>query len=686
MDRPYEPRDLDGPLTRFGKGHITMKKSRSQSLRIWLGLGLGLFLIGAGFGCSRDEGNKNDLPTAHPEDSEAPVSDLDSLMEGTPTNDEIPADGKADAIYPTQFDLVDYQSPVRSQGSRGVCSIFSTVGLMEHLYIKEGTMPDPDFSEQFLQWSVKMELGDFTHTGGSTARSNIRAIHRYGIVTEEIHPYEPYPWDTSDDERCEGDEQPTICYTNGEPPETALDARRWKLPSGRYVNSRPRSIKAFLVEHDQAVTAGMTFFYQSWNHRSSSLPVNSEYWSEGYVVYPNDTDKEKSLEKRAGHSILIVGWDDELEVERVDENGDVMTDEEGNPITEKGFWLFKNSWGTSGFGIRNPFGAGYGWLSMRYVEEYASVYGSDEPDVDIQEICDDGLDNDFDGDVDCDDQACAEDPVCIEDGLAYQNDETLPIPDDDAEGIVSTIEVDQPGTIGNVFVELDITHSYIGDLTVTLVGPDGTRVVLHNREGGSENDIKGTYSPVGFVGKSIQGTWTLEITDTANADTGTLNGWSLTFQLTGDVPAEVCDDGIDNDGNGLADCADDACVDFAGCGGTQTVIQTNDAALDIPDNDENGVESTIEITEAGEIADLAVDVDITHTFRADLIVKLRHPEGHEITLFNQEGLGEENLVRRFTPADFDGMAAAGIWTLTVIDWAGQDVGTLNSWTLEMEVL
>jgi hypothetical protein len=37
---------------------------------------------------------------------------------------------------------------------------------------------------------------------------------------------------------------------------------------------------------------------------------------------------------------------------------------------EKGFWLFKNSWGTASFGVENPYGAGYGWLSYRYVDEY----------------------------------------------------------------------------------------------------------------------------------------------------------------------------------------------------------------------------------------------------------------------------------------------------------------------------
>ena len=91
--------------------------------------------------------------------------------------------GKADAVYPKLFtELVTQQSPVRSQAGRGVCSIFATNALMEHLYIKAGDLPNPDFSEQFLQWSVKVEGGDFTNTEGSNSNSNLEAITRFGIV------------------------------------------------------------------------------------------------------------------------------------------------------------------------------------------------------------------------------------------------------------------------------------------------------------------------------------------------------------------------------------------------------------------------------------------------------------------------------------------------------------------------
>ena len=61
------------------------------------------------------------------------LSDWEALFADTPDPKTLPDELKADQDFPKQFDLVDLQSPVKSQGSRGVCSIFSTVALMEHL-------------------------------------------------------------------------------------------------------------------------------------------------------------------------------------------------------------------------------------------------------------------------------------------------------------------------------------------------------------------------------------------------------------------------------------------------------------------------------------------------------------------------------------------------------------------------
>ena len=166
-------------------------------------------------------------------EEEAGLDDLAVLLEGAPDPSKLPDEPKSDAIYPKKFDLVALQSPVRNQASRGVCSIFSTVALMEHLYIKEGKLLTPDFSEHFLQWSVKSELGAYTNTEGSNADRNIEAIQRFGIVEEAVAPYETSRWGAGNDARCTGKEQPLVCYTNGDPSDAAKqDAAGRRAPSG----------------------------------------------------------------------------------------------------------------------------------------------------------------------------------------------------------------------------------------------------------------------------------------------------------------------------------------------------------------------------------------------------------------------------------------------------------------------
>jgi C1A family cysteine protease len=432
-------------------------------------------------------------------DDEASVSGYDDLMNGAPDNSTLPDDNKADAVYPKQFDLVADQSPVKSQGSRGVCSIFSTVALMENLYIKAGD-PMPDFSEQYLQWSVKFEVGDFTMTSGSNAGSNLRAINEFGIPAEAGWPYESFPWSESNDAECTGEEdaRPTKCHTNGAPPESAAASPRFKLPRGRWLNTN--SIKAHLTTKKHGVIVGLDFFYQSWNHRRSTIPVNGEYWKKGYVTYPNADDVTESHTHRAGHSILIVGWDDELEVQERDKAGTLLTNADGTPKMEKGFYIFKNSWGTAGFGIDSPFGPGYGYLSMKYVHQYGSAYVSDVPTI-------------------------APPPA----GDHFEASPNVAIPDNDPTGASSTITIPAGAAPSSLTVNVDIAHPYIGDLAVTLLH-DGVAVrTLHSNSGGASDNILQSYSvtaaELGAAGRA--GEWTLSVVDNAAQDVGTLETGSI---------------------------------------------------------------------------------------------------------------------------------------------------------------
>ncbi len=77
-------------------------------------------------------------------------------------------------------------------------------------------------------------------------------------------------------------------------------------------------------------------------------------------------------------------------------------------------------------------------------------------------------------------------------------------------------------------VAVTIYHTYKGDLKVDLVAPDGSVYVLHNRTGGSADNIIQTYT-VNASSELRAGTWKLRVNDNANGDTGYLDKWSLQF-------------------------------------------------------------------------------------------------------------------------------------------------------------
>jgi subtilisin-like proprotein convertase family protein len=104
-----------------------------------------------------------------------------------------------------------------------------------------------------------------------------------------------------------------------------------------------------------------------------------------------------------------------------------------------------------------------------------------------------------------------------------------PIPD--LRTVSFTLDVADSTPVEALTVSLDLKHTYIGDLAITLLPPAVTAmnpIVLHNRAGGSTKNLKKTYDAAttpalrAFVGKSCQGVWTLRIQDAAAADAGTL--------------------------------------------------------------------------------------------------------------------------------------------------------------------
>ncbi|AZQ37170.1 S8 family peptidase [Streptomyces cyaneochromogenes] len=78
-------------------------------------------------------------------------------------------------------------------------------------------------------------------------------------------------------------------------------------------------------------------------------------------------------------------------------------------------------------------------------------------------------------------------------------------------------------------VEVHIVHTYIGDLQVQLIAPDGTAYTLKSYgTGGSSDNINTTYS-VNASSEVANGTWKLRVSDNANLDTGRIDAWALQF-------------------------------------------------------------------------------------------------------------------------------------------------------------
>lgn len=130
--------------------------------------------------------------------------------------------------------------------------------------------------------------------------------------------------------------------------------------------------------------------------------------------------------------------------------------------------------------------------------------------------------------------------ITLEVGRIVYGSTSPPVPVRDLATISSFVDIPQDFCISDLNVEVDLRHTYIGDLIIDLVSPSGTVVRLHNSSGGGTDDLVRTYDNDGkgttpdgpgtltqFDSESTLGRWTLFVTDRARNDTGVLNSWRL---------------------------------------------------------------------------------------------------------------------------------------------------------------
>ncbi|MCC7011218.1 MAG: proprotein convertase P-domain-containing protein [Planctomycetes bacterium] len=289
---------------------------------------------------------------------------------------------------------------------------------------------------------------------------------------------------------------------------------------------------------------------------------------------------------------------------------------------------------------------------------------------------------------------------------------------------VSTFTATVAGVVGPIWdvdLTLAITHTYAADLDITLTSPNGLVCDVTSDNGGANDDVfNGTLfddeslNPVvtyvytngvaapdlkpeqsingvfrGLAGANANGVWTLSITDDAGADIGNLNSWSLkvTDGTINPPPAPP-----------------------TGFNPTLTFSKlTNVSILD------NTVVSDTQTVSGciGNLYDVDVYTEITHTWNGDLVLSVTTPAGTSVLLSNRWGGANDDV---FNGTWFDqsslnpiatyvftnGVVAPdlqpdgnltdfwqcpqdpnGVWTLTIADQAGGDVGNLNRWDLKI---
>ena len=270
------------------------------------------------------------------------------------------------------------------------------------------------------------------------------------------------------------------------------------------------------------------------------------------------------------------------------------------------------------------------------------------------EICDDGIDNDADGDTDCDDADCAADAAC----LPPMNDncaDAIALADGVATAF-STSNATDEGTFscrGSSDVWFEYTAAATGTLDVVLSNTadlgggfwDTNHSVYLNSTPGScptDADEQACSDPTSITGLPVIGGQSYLIrVGTWSSTSGEQGTGDVTATLTAATP-EVCDDGVDNDADGDTDCADSDCAAEAAC------IEAGNCGDGI-DNDLDG------LTDCADVADCGAEPSCAAPANDDCV--------------NAQAIGEGSFPFDNTnalldgPTDADGNMDADVWFL-----------------------
>ena len=210
-----------------------------------------------------------------------------------------------------RIDLRYSQSPVRHQGQRNTCTIFASIAAME---CQLGG--NHDISEQDAYWLVCRDLNrPFLQDSGVWPVEAARTLTNQRVCSESAWPYE------------------NVLATAQRPANATKRASYCFSSTSSFMGNSDKGrnqVRAMLANGRPVVAC----FYVAWDNQ---IATNS-----GTIDVVTNPQTGQPVTSQAGHSMLIVGYDD-----------------------HKQRYIVKNSWGTT-WGDR-----GYCYMSYAYYNQYA---------------------------------------------------------------------------------------------------------------------------------------------------------------------------------------------------------------------------------------------------------------------------------------------------------------------------
>ena len=241
---------------------------------------------------------------------------------------------------PRKIDLIKDMTTVKDQGSRGTCTIFATMGIVEGA-IKKDLGVEVNLSEEYLNYSAQIN-SEYELNEGLTITDSLWAVYRGGLILESDWSYQP-SWFKKGlpcgDLNIDDENLPSKCFTHNKPNSKAMNHR-----------FEAKNIKYQILEKD--TNAIIEFLATDKRPLLMTVVVNFNGWKDTGETNYNEELRQECIDSPSEcglHVIVITGYD-----------------------MDKRVFMFKNSWGKK-WGDN-----GYGTIAFDSVDNYvdANLYAA----------------------------------------------------------------------------------------------------------------------------------------------------------------------------------------------------------------------------------------------------------------------------------------------------------------------